>query len=106
ILYGLHGERRIDERILPWLPGFANSPPVRTGNGAVGQRQLDVYGEVMDSLHLARRAGINSAAASWQMQCAMLDFLETVWREPDHGIWEVRGPTRQFIHSKVMAWVA
>jgi len=106
ILYGVAGERRITEEELAWLPGYEGSRPVRTGNAAVDQFQLDVYGEVMDALHLARRAGIQTDGAAWDLQLALMDFLESNWRKPDEGLWEIRGPRRQFTHSKVMAWVA
>jgi GH15 family glucan-1,4-alpha-glucosidase len=106
IMYGARGERRLDERELPWLPGYAGSAPVRIGNAAVTQRQLDVYGEVMDALHVARRDGTLPTDAAWDLQKVILEFLETIWREPDEGIWEVRGPRRHFTHSKVMAWLA
>ncbi|HEX8132514.1 MAG TPA: glycoside hydrolase family 15 protein, partial [Actinomycetes bacterium] len=106
ILYGLAGERRIGEQELDWLPGYQGARPVRVGNAAVGQFQLDVYGEVMDSLHLGRRAGIPPDDAAWGLQKALLDFLESNWEQPDEGLWEIRGPRRHFTHSKVMAWVA
>jgi len=106
IMYGLAGERRLDERVIAWLPGYANSAPVRVGNGASTQLQLDVYGEVMDALHLARRSGIEPDANAWHVQRAIMDFVESGWQQPDNGIWEVRGPLRHFTHSKVMAWVA
>jgi GH15 family glucan-1,4-alpha-glucosidase len=106
IMYGLAGERRLTEFELPWLPGYEGSSPVRIGNAAHQQHQLDVYGEVMDSLHLARRSGLSPNENAWRVQKALLDFLETDWQRPDEGIWEVRGPRRQFTHSKVMAWVA
>jgi GH15 family glucan-1,4-alpha-glucosidase len=106
IMYGPAGERRLEELELDWLPGYEGSRPVRTGNAAWRQRQLDVYGEVIDSLHLARRAGIPPARAAWQLELKLLDFLESSWREPDEGIWEIRGPPQQLTHSKVMAWVA
>ncbi|MEV7129584.1 glycoside hydrolase family 15 protein [Streptomyces sp. NPDC093260] len=106
IMYGLAGERRLPEFELPWLPGFAGSAPVRIGNEAVLQRQLDVYGEVMDTLSLARRSGLSAKPHIWSMQRALLDFLRGVWREPDEGLWEVRGGRRHFVHSKVMVWVA
>ncbi|HYT25746.1 MAG TPA: glycoside hydrolase family 15 protein, partial [Actinomycetota bacterium] len=106
ILYGAAGERRIDELELGWLPGYEGSRPVRTGNAAVNQFQLDVYGEVMDALYLARVAGIPAAVSSWPLERALMDFLESSWQQPDEGIWEVRGPRRHFTHSKVMAWVA
>ncbi|MEU8824003.1 glycoside hydrolase family 15 protein [Streptomyces sp. NPDC048636] len=106
IMYGLGGERRIHEHELDWLEGFAHSAPVRVGNGAVAQRQLDVYGEVLDTLHLARVSGLPAEPHAWRMQSALMDFLESTWRDPDEGLWEVRGPRRHFVHSKVMAWVA
>ncbi|MGA4842781.1 glycoside hydrolase family 15 protein [Streptomyces sp. G45] len=106
ILYGLGGERRIPEYEVGWLPGYADSAPVRVGNRAVSQRQLDVYGEVVDSLALARRSGLATRPHAWHIQLALLEFLRGAWREPDEGLWEVRGPRRQFVHSKVMAWVA
>jgi GH15 family glucan-1,4-alpha-glucosidase len=106
IVYGVAGERRLTEIELPWLPGYEGSVPVRVGNSAAEQYQLDVYGELMDSLHQARGAGIPANPAAWHVQRVLLDFLESGWREPDDGIWEVRGPRRHFTHSKVMAWVA
>ena len=106
IMYGMHGERRLPELELPWLAGYEGSRPVRTGNAAAQQLQLDVYGEVMDALHLARRAGVAPDSEAWSLQKALMDHLESVWRQPDEGIWEVRGPRRHFTHSKVMAWVA
>ena len=106
ILYGVGGERRITEQELPWLKGYEESQPVRIGNAAVKQFQLDVYGEVMDTLHLGRHIGLESDEAAWDLQQALLEFLESKWREPDEGIWEIRGPRRHFTHSKVMAWVA
>jgi GH15 family glucan-1,4-alpha-glucosidase len=106
IMYGVAGERRLTELELSWLPGYEGSAPVRIGNGAALQYQLDVYGELMDSLHQARRAGIPSHPTAWHVQRVLIDFLESGWREPDEGIWEVRGPRRHFTHSKVMAWVA
>ncbi|MFF3603576.1 glycoside hydrolase family 15 protein [Streptomyces sp. NPDC002463] len=106
IMYGPAGERRLPETSLPWLRGYADSSPVRTGNAAVDQFQLDVYGEVMDSLSRAREAGIPAERHAWNIQLSLLGFLESTWREPDEGLWEVRGPRRHFTHSKVMAWVA
>ncbi|MGW5777202.1 glycoside hydrolase family 15 protein [Streptomyces sp. NPDC003863] len=106
IMYGPAGERRLPETSLPWLRGYADSSPVRSGNAAVDQFQLDVYGEVMDSLSLAREAGIPAERHAWNIQLSLLGFLESTWREPDEGLWEVRGPRRHFTHSKVMAWVA
>ncbi len=106
IMYGLRGERRLTELELPWLPGYEGSSPVRTGNGAWNQHQLDVYGEVVDALYQCRRFGLEPSSDAWSFEVALMEFLESNWREPDEGIWEVRGPRRQFTHSKVMAWVA
>ncbi|MFJ5994671.1 glycoside hydrolase family 15 protein [Streptomyces sp. NPDC092370] len=106
IMYGLAGERRLPEFELPWLSGFDGSAPVRIGNDAVKQLQLDVYGEVMDSLSLARESGLSAQPDVWALQTALLDFLRAHWQQPDEGLWEVRGGRRQFVHSKVMVWVA
>ncbi|MFG2950210.1 glycoside hydrolase family 15 protein [Streptomyces adustus] len=106
IMYGLAGERRLPETELPWLAGYNGSAPVRSGNDAVTQLQLDVYGEVMDSLYLARCSGLSAKPHMWAMQGALLQFLQSAWRQPDEGLWEVRGGRRQFVHSKVMVWVA
>jgi GH15 family glucan-1,4-alpha-glucosidase len=106
IMYGCGGERRLTELELPWLAGYEGSRPVRVGNAAVDQFQLDVHGEVMDALHQARRAGIPPDPSAWALQRAWMEFLEGNWCRPDEGIWEVRGPRRAFTHSKVMAWVA
>jgi GH15 family glucan-1,4-alpha-glucosidase len=106
ILYAVDGARRLEEVELPWLPGYQGAAPVRIGNAAAAQLQLDVYGEIMDTLHLARLSGLPPEPAAWPCQLAMLDWLESIWQEPDDGIWEVRGPRRHFTHSKVMAWVA
>jgi len=106
ILYGIAGERRLPEVELDWLPGYEGSRPVRVGNAASLQLQLDVYGEVMDALHLARRVGLAPTEAGWALQRSLMGYLEKIWQEPDEGIWEVRGPRRHFTHSKVMAWVA
>ncbi|MET7763860.1 glycoside hydrolase family 15 protein [Streptomyces sp. NPDC005355] len=106
IMYGLGGERRLPEQELSWLEGYEHSAPVRIGNGAVSQHQLDVYGEVLDSFHLARASGLACPPHAWRLQSALMDFLESAWRDPDEGLWEVRGPRRHFVHSKVMAWVA
>jgi len=106
IMYGLAGERRLAELEVPWLPGYENSRPVRIGNAAHGQLQLDVFGEVMDALHQARRGGLTPREADWAFQQALLEHLEAVWNQPDEGIWEVRGARRHFTYSKVMAWVA
>jgi GH15 family glucan-1,4-alpha-glucosidase len=106
ILYGIGGERRLTELELGWLVGYRDSRPVRIGNGAVGQFQLDVYGEVLDAMHLARRSGLATAEEAWNFQLALLKFLESAWDKEDKGIWEVRGPPQHFTYSKVMAWVA
>jgi GH15 family glucan-1,4-alpha-glucosidase len=106
IVYGVAGERRVEEYEIPWLPGYEGASPVRVGNGAVGQLQLDVYGEVLDAFYVARRAGLSTSAATWSLECGLISHLEKIWREPDEGIWEVRGGPRHFTHSKVMAWVA
>jgi GH15 family glucan-1,4-alpha-glucosidase len=107
ILYGLHGERRLTELELPWLPGYENSVPVRTGNAAYKQFQLDIFGEVANTLYQAREAGLEPAKHSRnEVALALMEFLETGWEKPDEGIWEVRGPRRHFVHSKMMAWVA
>lgn len=106
IMYGVAGERRLPELELDWLPGYEGSTPVRIGNAAHRQFQLDVFGEVLDALHVARRSGLHPDENAWRVEQALLKFLESAWREPDEGIWEVRGPRRHFTHSKVMAWVA
>ncbi|MEU4968702.1 glycoside hydrolase family 15 protein [Streptomyces smyrnaeus] len=106
ILYGIDGTRRLPELELDWLPGYENSRPVRIGNEAARQHQWDVYGELMDALHQARHAGIPPAEDAWRVQRKLMDFLEGHWREPDSGIWEMRGPRRHFTHSKAMAWAA
>jgi GH15 family glucan-1,4-alpha-glucosidase len=106
IMYGVSGERRLTEVEVGWLPGYEGSAPVRIGNAAAEQFQLDVYGELMDALHQARTHGIEPDPDAWQVQRELMDFLESHWRDPDEGIWEVRGPRQHFTHSKVMAWVA
>jgi GH15 family glucan-1,4-alpha-glucosidase len=106
IMYGIAGERRLTEIELPWLQGYEDSRPVRIGNAAHGQLQLDVYGEVMDALHQARRGKLDGVEAAWQFQVALLEHLETIWEQPDEGIWEIRSEPRHFTYSKVMAWVA
>jgi len=106
IMYGPAGERRLSEYEVDWLPGYEQSAPVRIGNAAHEQYQLDVYGEGLDSLHQARHMAIKEDPEAWMVQRAMLDFLESGWKDPDEGIWEVRGPRQDFVHSKVMAWVA
>jgi GH15 family glucan-1,4-alpha-glucosidase len=106
IMYGLAGERWLPELEVPWLPGYEHSRPVRVGNAASNQLQLDVYGEVMDTLHQARRGGLKLTDADWAFQCSVLTHLETVWQKPDYGLWEIRGAPRHFTYSKVMCWVA
>jgi GH15 family glucan-1,4-alpha-glucosidase len=106
IMYGLAGERRLTEWEVAWLPGYENSKPVRVGNAAHGQRQLDVYGEVFDALFQARNAGLTPLDDGWRVSRKLLQWLGEHWNEPDEGIWEVRGPRQHFVHSKVMAWVA
>jgi len=106
ILYSVTGERRLPEYVLPWLAGYQGAKPVRVGNAASEQFQLDVYGEVMDMLHQARAAGLEPERHVWQIQCRLLTFVADHWDTPDEGIWEIRGPRRHFTHSKVMAWVA
>ena len=106
IMYGLAGERRLPEYELPWLGGFEGSTPVRIGNGAADQVQLDVFGEVMDAMHQARLNGLAFDENAWHIQQTMMEWLEGNWQHPDEGIWEVRGGRSQFTHSKVMAWVA
>jgi GH15 family glucan-1,4-alpha-glucosidase len=106
IMYGIGGERRLTEWEVPWLPGYEDSRPVRIGNAAHSQLQLDVFGEVMDALHQARCHGIAASESGWAVQLALLSQLERVWTEPDEGIWEIRGQPRHFTYSKVMAWVA
>jgi GH15 family glucan-1,4-alpha-glucosidase len=106
IMYGIGGERRLPELEVPWLPGYEGSKPVRVGNAACHQLQLDVFGEVMDALHQGRKVGLPVHEPAWDLQCALLAHLEKVWQEPDEGIWEVRGAPRHFTYSKVMCWVA
>ena len=106
IMYAVDGTRRIPEAELPWLSGYENSRPVRTGNAASDQLQLDVWGEILDSLALARNAGISTHDDAWDMQVALMNHLEGTWDQPDNGLWEMRGPRRHFTHSKVLAWVA
>ena len=106
IMYGIAGERRLTEWQVPWLPGYESAQPVRIGNAAHDQLQLDVYGELMDALHIARRHGLATSASGWELQRAFLDHLEKIWQEPDAGIWEIRGPPCHFTYSKVMTWVA
>ena len=106
IMYSIDGTRRLTEMELPWLAGYEGSAPVRIGNAAADQLQLDVWGEVLDSLYLAREAGLSHQEDAWGLQVALLDHLEGAWQQPDNGLWEVRGPRQHFVHSKVMAWVA
>ena len=106
ILYSITGERRMTEWEVDWLPGYEASQPVRIGNDAYQQLQIDVFGEVMDDLHQARRGGLGGSEPAWALQRKLLDYLADVWREPDEGMWEMRGPRRHFTYSKVMAWVA
>jgi GH15 family glucan-1,4-alpha-glucosidase len=106
IMYGIAGERRLEEYEVPWLKGYENSAPVRIGNAASNQFQLDVYGELMATLHDARTYGYQDPHASWDLQIKLMEFVCNNWNQPDDGIWEVRGPRRHFVHSKVMAWVA
>lgn len=106
IMYGIAGERRLTEWEIPWFPGYLGSAPVRIGNAASGQLQLDVYGEVMDALYHARQGGLEVPSSTWDMQVVMMEHLASIWDQPDEGIWEVRGGRRQFTFSKVMAWVA
>ena len=106
IMYGVAGERLLMEWEVSWLPGYGGAKPVRVGNAAAAQLQLDVFGEVMDALHQGRLGGLSYLEAGWEFQRALLAHLETIWRSPDEGIWEVRGGRRHFTYSKVMAWVA
>jgi len=106
IMYGIFGDRRLDEWEVPWLPGYQGAAPVRIGNAAAGQLQLDVWGEMMGALHLAREGGLEAWPSGWPMQRQALEHLETIWMQPDDGIWEMRGGRRHFTHSKVMAWLA
>jgi GH15 family glucan-1,4-alpha-glucosidase len=106
IMYGVRGERRLEELEIPWLSGYENSKPVRIGNAASNQFQLDVYGEVLGAMYRAHQAGIENRETDWRLQVALLNFLESNWNKPDEGIWEVRGGRKHFTHSKMMAWVA
>jgi GH15 family glucan-1,4-alpha-glucosidase len=106
IMYGIAGERRLTEWTAPWLPGYENSAPVRIGNAAYSQLQLDVFGEIMDVHYQARRGGVSDDDSGWDAQLKFLEHLQKIWTEPDEGIWEVRGESRHFTYSKVMAWVA
>ncbi|NLS08314.1 glycoside hydrolase family 15 protein, partial [Rhizobium sp. P32RR-XVIII] len=106
IMYGIAGERWLPEFEVPWLAGYEGSSPVRIGNDASGQMQIDVYGELIETLHAARDAELQPQEEAWRLQKVLLDHLETAWRLPDRGIWEVRGAPRSFTHSRMMAWVA
>ncbi len=106
IMYGIAGERRLEEWEVPWLPGYENSTPVRIGNAASGQLQLDVYGEVMSVLSAGRRLGLSDTPDGWGLQRALTDHISAIWREDDDGIWEVRSGRQPFTFSKVMSWVA
>lgn len=106
IMYGIAGERWLPENEVPWLPGYEESSPVRIGNEAVGQIQLDVYGELIETLYTAREAELAPLAEAWRLVSVLLDHLETIWQKPDNGIWEVRGEPRAFTHSRLMCWVA
>ncbi|MBV8836688.1 MAG: glycoside hydrolase family 15 protein [Alphaproteobacteria bacterium] len=106
VLYGVGGERRLTEWEIDWLPGYEQSAPVRAGNAAHRQLQLDIYGEIMDTLHQARRGGLSASESGWDVQIALLDHLAEIWREPDQGIWETRTEAMHFTYSKAMAWVA
>jgi GH15 family glucan-1,4-alpha-glucosidase len=106
IMYGLGGERSLPEFEIPWLDGYEGSRPVRVGNAAAAQSQMDVFGELMDTLHAARDAELQPQSEAWQLQKVLLEHLEKVWQDTDHGIWEVRGPKRVFTHSRLMCWVA
>jgi GH15 family glucan-1,4-alpha-glucosidase len=105
-MYGIAGERRLTEWEVPWLPGYEDARPVRVGNDAHRQLQLDVYGELMNALHQGRQGRLTPTESGWALQIALLEHLEEAWREPDESIWEVRGGARHFTYSKVMAWVA
>ncbi|MEO6927785.1 MAG: glycoside hydrolase family 15 protein [Casimicrobiaceae bacterium] len=106
IMYGIAGERRLEEYEVPWLAGYEGAQPVRIGNGAAGQLQLDVYGEVLDALYAGRRAGMPEDPLSWSLECALIADLEKLWDQPDNGMWESRAARKHYTHSKVMAWVA
>jgi GH15 family glucan-1,4-alpha-glucosidase len=106
IMYGIAGERRLDEWSVPWLPGYEGSAPVHIGNAASGQLQLDVYGEVLDALYYGRTRGLSTDETMWGLECALIGHLQKIWNQPDDGLWEMRGGRRPFTHSKIMAWVA
>ncbi|HEY4283122.1 MAG TPA: glycoside hydrolase family 15 protein, partial [Chthoniobacterales bacterium] len=106
IMYGVKGERWLDEREIPWLSGYENSKPVRVGNAASNQFQLDVFGEVLLAMYESHVAGLETEESDWRLQVELMRFLESNWEQPDEGIWEVRGGRKQFTHSKMMTWVA
>ena len=106
IMYGVHGERRLDEREIPWLSGYENSKPVRIGNAASDQFQLDVFGGVLQSMYQSHVTGLETSESDWRLMVELMRFLESNWEKPDEGIWEVRGGRKQFTHSKMMVWVA
>src|SRR5438552_15643856 len=106
IMYGVRGERRLDEREIPWLSGYENSKPVRIGNAASNQFQLDVFGEVLLAMYESHVSGLGTSEYDWRLQVELMRFLESNWDKPDEGIWEVRGGRKHFTHSKMMAWVA
>jgi GH15 family glucan-1,4-alpha-glucosidase len=106
VMYGVAGEPRLTEVELPWLAGYGGAKPVRIGNGAAEQLQLDIYGQVVNAMHHARRLGLDANGEIWSLTRSLVDFVETHWRLPDEGVWEVRGPRRHFVNSKVMSWVA
>jgi GH15 family glucan-1,4-alpha-glucosidase len=106
IVYGIQGERWLPENVIPWLPGYRNTAPVRVGNAAFGQMQLDVFGEIADTFHAAREAALPSSPDDWRFQRVLLDHLEKSWQQPDRGIWEMRGAPRFFTHSQAMCWLA
>lgn len=106
IMYGIGGERRLPELELPWLRGYCDSRPVRVGNAAYTQRQLDVFGEILDATHHSWKMGLPPDENAWRVEKELVSYLESSWKEPDEGIWEMRGPRRHFTHSKIMAWVA
>ena len=106
IMYGVRGERRLDEGEIPWLSGYENSKPVRIGNAASNQFQLDVFGEVLLAMYESHVAGLETNEFDWRLQVELMRFLESNWDKPDEGIWEVRGGRKHFTHSKMMTWVA
>ena len=106
VIYGIGGERLLPESTLPWLSGYEKSAPVRVGNAAHTQIQLDIFGEIMDAMYSAGRSGLPAESEAWALQRGMIEYMEKSWDQPDEGMWEIRGPAQQFTHSKVMAWVA